>query len=140
MSAIQPCGRPWRCRRTPALLADGDAVADRLAFRQHVIEIARVGIDHDRAGRFLAVIGDDVPAIGLGDGRLGVGRVGQQFLVARSHALPEAGSGVEDDVTQPPRLNPTSRSATARIAIIFPVNFRIEPKTRPDQGNRREKP
>src|SRR5581483_6754329 len=43
------------------LFADGHAVADRLAAGQHVIEVARIGIDHDRAGRFLAVIVDDVP-------------------------------------------------------------------------------
>jgi hypothetical protein len=64
-------------------LADGDAVADRLALGQHVVEIARVRIDHDGAGRFLAVEVDDVAQIRLGNGRLLIGHVGQQLAVAR---------------------------------------------------------
>ena len=64
-------------------LADGDAVADRLAVIEHVIEIVIVGIDHDRAGRFLAVIVDDGAAERLGDRNVGVANLGQQFLVAR---------------------------------------------------------
>ena len=50
--------------------ADGDAVADRLAAIQHVVEIMVVGIDHDRARRFLAVVVDDGAAERLGDGEL----------------------------------------------------------------------
>ena len=64
-------------------LADGDAVADRLAVIEHVIEIVIVGIDHDRAGRFLAVIFDDGAAERLGDRHVGVADLGQQFLVVR---------------------------------------------------------
>ena len=64
-------------------LADGDAVADRLAVIEHVIEIVVVGIDHDRAGRFLAVILDDGAAERLGDRHVGVANLRQQFLVAR---------------------------------------------------------
>ena len=63
--------------------ADGDAVADRLAAVLHVIEIMVVGIDHDGAGGFLAVIVDDGAAERLGHGNLGVAGLGQQFLVAR---------------------------------------------------------
>src|ERR1700752_5386035 len=36
--------------------AHRDAIADRLAFRQHVIEKLAVGIDKDRAGGFSALI------------------------------------------------------------------------------------
>ena len=64
-------------------LADGDAVADRLATIQHVIEIVMVGIDHDRSRRFLAVIVDDGAAEGFRNRRLDVGNLGQEFLVAR---------------------------------------------------------
>ena len=32
-------------------LADADRIADRAAVAEHVIELARVGEDHDRAGR-----------------------------------------------------------------------------------------
>ena len=65
------------------VLADCHAVADRLAAVHHVVEIARVGIDHDRAGQLAAVIVDDVALIGLGDDGLFVGRRGQKLLVAR---------------------------------------------------------
>ena len=64
-------------------LADGDAVADRLAVIEHVIEIVVVGIDQDRARRFLAVIFDDGAAERLGDGNVGVADFRQQFLVVR---------------------------------------------------------
>src|ERR1700676_1405602 len=63
--------------------ADGNAVADRLAVVEHVIKIVIVGIDQDRAGRFLAVIIDNGAAERLGDGNVGVANLGQQFLVAR---------------------------------------------------------
>ena len=44
-------------------------------------------IDDDGAGRFFAVVVDDVPRIRLGDRRLGIiGRVGKQLLVTRLHA------------------------------------------------------
>ena len=64
-------------------LADGDAVADRLAVVQHVIEIVVVGIDHDRTGQLLAVIFHDRAAEGLGHRNIGVADLGQQFLVVR---------------------------------------------------------
>ena len=51
--------------------------------RQHVIEIARIRIDQDRAWRFLSVIVDDVAQELLGDLRLPVGRKGQKLAVAR---------------------------------------------------------
>ncbi len=62
-------------------LADGDAVADGLAVVLHQIEIVVVGIDHDGAGHFLAVIIDDGAAERLGDRNLGVARLGQLGLV-----------------------------------------------------------
>ena len=65
------------------LFADGDAVADRLAVLQHVVEVVIVGIDHDRARRFLAVVVDDGSAERLGHGDLGVADLRQQFLVTR---------------------------------------------------------
>jgi hypothetical protein len=64
-------------------LADGDAVADRLAVLLDEIEIVIVGIDHDGAGGFLAVIVDDGAAERLGHGNLFIGCLGQHFLVAR---------------------------------------------------------
>ena len=65
------------------VFADGDAVADRLVVRQHVVEELVVAIDDDRARSFLAVEADEMPAIGLGDRRLRVGQVRHQLLVAR---------------------------------------------------------
>src|SRR5581483_1879618 len=62
--------------------ADGNAVADRLAFRQDVIEELVVAIDDDRAGRFLAGVLDDVAPIGLGNRGLLVGQVRHQLFVA----------------------------------------------------------
>jgi hypothetical protein len=62
--------------------ADRDAVADRLATGLHVVEVVIVGIDHDRAGGFLALIVDDGAAKRLGYRDLGVAGPGQQFLVA----------------------------------------------------------
>src|SRR5438876_1192072 len=56
------------------ILADRDTVTDRLLVRQYVVEIARVGIDHDRASGFGTVIVDDVAPIGLRNVRLRVGR------------------------------------------------------------------
>jgi hypothetical protein len=50
----------------------GDAVADRLAAGLHVIEVVVVGIDHDGAGGFLAVIVDDGAAERFGYRDLGV--------------------------------------------------------------------
>src|SRR5262249_1107708 len=40
------------------------AIADRSAFGEHVINVACIGIDQDRARRFLAVILNDLPLIG----------------------------------------------------------------------------
>src|SRR5262249_24162461 len=47
------------------------------------IEIVVVGIDHDRAGRFPAVIVDNGAAERLGDRRVGVTNLRQQLLVVR---------------------------------------------------------
>ena len=65
------------------LFADGDAVADGFAVRQHVIEKLVVGIDDDGAGGFLAVIVDDVPLVGVGNDRLIVRQIRHQLFVAR---------------------------------------------------------
>jgi len=65
------------------LFADGHAVAEGFAVGHHVVEELVVGIDHDRARCFLAVILDDVTLVGHRDRRLGVRRVRQQLLVAR---------------------------------------------------------
>jgi hypothetical protein len=43
------------------ILANRHAIADRFALGQHVIEMARIGIHHNRTGRFLALIIDDRP-------------------------------------------------------------------------------
>ena len=44
-----------------AFAADADAVADRLAVAEHVIEDGVRGIDDDGAGRFVAGVADDLP-------------------------------------------------------------------------------
>src|SRR5258707_5366608 len=65
------------------ILADGDAIADRLAVIEHVIEIVIVGIDDDRAGRLLAVVVDDGAAVRLGQPSAGVTHLSQPIPVAR---------------------------------------------------------
>src|SRR5580704_11634804 len=62
-------------------LTYGYAIADRLAIRQHVIKITRVGIDQDRSRPFLVRIIDNMPAISLGNICLCVRRLRQQLLV-----------------------------------------------------------
>src|SRR5437667_8258142 len=62
-------------------LPDRHAVAERLASRQDVIEKTRVGIDKDRARLLFARVVDNMPAIGLRDGRLRIRRMGQQLPV-----------------------------------------------------------
>src|SRR5262245_28040398 len=69
---------------TLPVLADGRAVADRPAFRQHVVDEACIGIDQDRPRRILAVVWDDLTLIGGWDRRLPIGRVRQLLLIARS--------------------------------------------------------
>ena len=64
-------------------LADGDAVANGLAAIHHVIKIVIVGIDHDAAGQFLAVVIDDSATERLANRDLLIGRLGKQFLVLR---------------------------------------------------------
>src|ERR1051326_3401996 len=64
------------------VLADGYAVADRLVVRLDVVQELGVGIDDDRARRFLAVERDDVAPELLGDGGLRIGQVRPQLLVA----------------------------------------------------------
>src|SRR5262249_54722205 len=65
------------------ILAHDRAVADRLTFGQHQVNVARVGIDQDRAWRFLAVISNDLTPIGGRNPRLPIGRVRQLLPVAR---------------------------------------------------------
>src|SRR5262245_14598366 len=61
-------------------LAYDCAIADRPAFRQHVVNEASIGIDQDRAWRFIAVVWDDLTLIGGWDRRLPIGRVRQLLL------------------------------------------------------------
>ena len=68
------------------LFADDHAVADRLVVRQHVVEVARVAIDHDGARGFLAVILDDGALVLGGDARLRVGGIREELLVTHGHA------------------------------------------------------
>src|SRR5262249_62232306 len=56
-----------------SILAHDRAVADRLTFGQHQVNVARIGIDQDRAWRFLAVISNDLTPIGGRDPRLLLG-------------------------------------------------------------------
>src|SRR6516165_5364689 len=73
---------------TPSLciFADSDAVADGLAFRQHVIEKLAAGIDDDAARGVAARVLNDVAPVLLRNGRLRVGQIGHQLLVARAPA------------------------------------------------------
>src|SRR5262249_43302507 len=61
-----------------SILAYDRAVADRLTFGEHVVNVAGGGIDQDRAWRFLPVVADDLPPIGGRNPRLPGGR-GRQF-------------------------------------------------------------
>src|SRR5215831_4252064 len=65
------------------LLSDSHAVADCLAVRLDQVEIATVGIDDDRSGRFPAMIIDDMALVRLGNSDLGVWRPGEQLLIVR---------------------------------------------------------
>src|SRR5262249_23071289 len=47
-----------------SILAHDRAIADRLTFGKHVVNVTGGGIDQDRARRFLAVVADDLPPIG----------------------------------------------------------------------------
>src|SRR5262249_56946012 len=47
-----------------SILAYDRAVADRLTFGKHVVNVACGGIDQDRAWRFLPVVSNDLPPIG----------------------------------------------------------------------------
>src|SRR5262249_49650292 len=60
------------------------AIADRPAFRQHVVNEASIGIDQDRPWRFVAVVWDDLTLIGGWDRRLPIRRVRQLLLIPRS--------------------------------------------------------
>src|SRR5262249_49413764 len=65
------------------ILAHDRAVANRLTFGEHVVNVALGGIDQDRAWRFLAVIPNDLTPIGGRNPRLPVRRVRQFPPVAR---------------------------------------------------------
>jgi hypothetical protein len=64
-------------------LADGDAIADRLAAILNQIEIVVIGIDDDGAGQLLAVIVDNGAAERLCRRHDGVARLGELGLVVR---------------------------------------------------------
>src|SRR5260370_32398962 len=65
------------------LLSHRNAVADGPSVRLDQVEIAIVGIDDDRSGRFPAVIVDDMALERFGNSDLGVRRPGEQFLIVR---------------------------------------------------------
>src|SRR5215469_79437 len=60
------------------------AIADRPAFRQHVINKASIGIDQNRPWRFVAVVWNDLSLIGGWDRRLPIGWVRQLLPIPRS--------------------------------------------------------
>src|SRR6476660_2925317 len=64
------------------ILTHDRAVANRLAFGQHVANVAFVSIDQDRAWRFLPVVLNGLAPIGGRDPRLLVGWVRQVLSVA----------------------------------------------------------
>ena len=100
MMAIRSCGRFWPRLSMPRFLANGDAVTDRFSARQNVIEITRVRIDQDRAGRFPAVIVDDVALYGSGIAAFSYGADASNFLSRGVRFASDAGSTV--DCMQPP--------------------------------------
>ena len=57
-----------------------------MAFRQHVIEKLAAGIDDDAARGVAARVLNDVAPVLLRNGRLRVGQIGHQLLVARAPA------------------------------------------------------
>src|SRR6516225_7642659 len=65
------------------ILAYDCAIADRPAFGQHVVNVASIGIDKDRAWRFLAVVWNDLTLIGGWNRRLLIGRVRQLLPIPR---------------------------------------------------------
>jgi hypothetical protein len=75
-----------------ARLADADAVAPRLAVAHHQVEEAVVGIDDDRAGLVLALVGDDLRQIHRVEFRA------DRVLRARRHRnLLDAGGAIATD-------------------------------------------
>src|SRR5262245_34346112 len=66
------------------ILAYDCAIADRPAFRQHVVNEASIGIDQDRPWRFLAVVWNDLTLIGGWNRRLPIGWVRQLLPIPRS--------------------------------------------------------
>src|SRR5689334_11654732 len=78
----------------PSLLADDSAVANRLALGKHVVNVARVSIDHDRSRGFLAGEVDDLTAIGGCDVHLLIRRVRQLLPIARREIGVERWTGL----------------------------------------------
>ena len=70
------------------------AVTNRLALGKHVVNVARVGIDHDRSWRFPAGEVDDLTAISGCDVRLLIRRVRQLLPVARREIGVERWTGL----------------------------------------------
>src|SRR4029077_8268162 len=66
------------------ILAYDCAIADRPAFRQHVVNEASIGIDQDRPWRFFARVGDARTRMGGGDRPLPIGWVRQLLPIPRS--------------------------------------------------------
>src|SRR6266480_4036183 len=66
------------------ILAYDCAIADRPAFRQHVVNEASIGIDQDRPWRFVAVVWNDLTLIGEWNRRLPIGRIRQLLFISRS--------------------------------------------------------
>src|SRR5262249_58535141 len=81
------------------ILAYDRAIADRPAFGQHVANLASIGIDQDRAWRFLAVILNDLTLIGGWYPRLLVGWGRLLLLHAASNLPPPRGSPVPPSTT-----------------------------------------
>jgi len=53
-------GDPRRAGPAERLVADRHAVAHRFPIRQHEVELALLGVDHDGSGRFASQIGDQI--------------------------------------------------------------------------------
>ena len=100
--AILPCGQPWPRGPSLGILTHDRAVANRLAFGQHVVNVASVGIDQDRAWRFLPLVLNDLAPIG--GRRIHACWLGQLADCCRSRAVKLASGTVTGELHGRPNI------------------------------------
>src|SRR5262249_24407806 len=99
-------------RPSLSVFAHDRAVANRLTFGEHVVDVACVGINQDRAWRFLAVISNDLTPIGGRNPRLPGGRVRQVLPVARRGIGGRHGASRRRHAAEQPRQNILGRGGS----------------------------